>query len=97
MSLKRETVRKIKKFDSKQLHAWLQAYGYNMYCDGKRDAILSLLLKLVDEFNFTNDDISKLLSLSGVWLEGAQAGSEINSEEIKAELLKEGIACLHNI
>ena len=97
MSLNRADLRKIKGYDNKRLHGWLQAYGYSMYCDGKRDAILSLLLKLVDEFNFTNDDISKLLALSGCWLEGAQAGSEINSEEIKAELLKEGITCIHNM
>lgn len=97
MVINRATIRTVKKFDAEHLKVWLQEYGYAMYQDGKRDALLALALKLHDEFNFTNDDIARLLQVSGVWLDGAQAGTEIKSDEIKDALLKEKIYCLHNI
>ena len=87
----------VKSFSNDRLRAWLQEYGYAMYQDGKRDALLALSLKLHDEFSFSNEDIAKLLELSGVWLDGAQAGTEIKADEIKDELLKEKISSLHNI
>lgn len=97
MVINRDIIRMVKSFNNDRLRAWLQEYGYAMYQDGKRDALLALALKLHDEFNFTNDDIARLLQVSGVWLDGAQAGTEIKSDEIKDALLKEKIYCLHNI
>lgn len=97
MVINRDTIRMVKNFSNDRLRAWLQEYGYAMYQDGKRDALLALALKLHDEFDFTNEDIAKLLELSGIWLDGAQAGTEIKSDEIKEALVKENISCLHNI
>ena len=97
MVINRDTIRTVKSFSNDRLRAWLQEYGFAMYQDGKRDALLALSLKLHDEFNFTNEDIAKLLELSGIWLDGAQAGTEIKADEIKAALLNENISCLHNI
>ena len=97
MVINRDTIRMVKNFNNDRLRAWLQEFGYAMYQDGKRDALLALSLKLHDEFSFSNEDIAKLLELSGVWLDGAQSGTEIKSDEIKAALLNENISCLHNI
>lgn len=94
-TLNREQRRYIKNLNKDQLIDWLSQYGMEMYNDGARDAHLSILLKLHDDFNFDNEMISKLLKASETWTQACISREEnIDSEGIKRQLISEGITCL---
>ena len=94
-SLNRTERRMIQNLPKDKLQSWLDTYAMTMYNDGVRDAFMSLLLKLHDEFNFGNDEINKLLHASEMWMAALMAGEDnINHDGIKEQLVSEGIVCL---
>jgi len=95
--LNREQRRHIKNLKKDQLISWLAVYAMESYNDGVRDAFMSLLLKLHDEFGFGNDRIFRLLKSCEPWMQACMTGEEdIDHEGIKKQLIEEGIVCLLN-
>lgn len=93
--INREERRGFYKMSKEQLIAKMPRYYMESYNDGVRDAFLSLLLKLKDEFGFDNDKIQKLLKASETWMQACISGEdEIDSNGIKQQLIEEGITCL---
>ena len=94
-TLNRAQRRYIKGLNKDQLISWLAQYGQEMYNDGVKDAFMSLLLKLHDDFGFGNDRIQRLLKASEPWMQACIKGEDnINAAGIKEQLISEGIACL---
>lgn len=93
--LNRESKRKYLAMNKKQLLEHMPDHYNEAYNDGVRDAFMSLLLKLHDEFDFDNEMIFKLLKASEVWMQACITGeSDIDSEQIKQQLISENITCL---
>ena len=93
--INREERRKFYKMSKEQIIAELPRYYMESYNDGVRDAFLSLLLKLRDEFGFGNDRIQRLLKATETWMQACISGEdEVNSDGIKQQLIEEGIVCL---
>ena len=81
----------------KQLIEHMPLHYNEAYNDGVRDAFMSLLLKLHDDFDFDNEKTFKLLKASEVWMQACITGeSDIDHEGIKAQLISEGITCLES-
>lgn len=97
--MNREQRRMIKSLKKDKLEAWINEYGVAMYNDGVRDAVLSIALKMHDEYGFGNRRIDNLLTLADTWLLGIHTEKDISADGIKATLVSEGITCLdkHNI
>jgi len=95
--LNREQRRNIKNLNKDQLITWLTTYAIDCYSDGLRDALMCLLLKLHDEFDFGNDEVDRLLKASQPWLKACVRREEdIDSDGIRQQLIQEGIVCLEN-
>lgn len=93
--INREERRKLHKMSKEQIIAQMPRYYIESYNDGVRDAFLSLLFKLKDEFSFDNDRIQRLLKASETWMQACISGEdEIDSNGIKQQLIDEGIVCL---
>ena len=93
--MNREDRRKFYKMSKEQIIAKMPMYYTESYNDGVRDAFLSILLKLKDEFGFDNDKIQRLLKASETWMQACISGEdEIDSNGIKQQLIEEGIVCL---
>ena len=93
--LNREMKRQYENMSKKQLLAHMPLHYQCAYNDGVRDAFMSLLLKLHDEFGFGNDRIQRLLKACEPWMQACISGEEdIDHEGIKEQLLAEGILCL---
>ena len=93
--LNRESKRKYQNMSKKQLLENMPLHYNEAYNDGCRDAFLSLLLKLHDEFQFGNERIFRLLKACEPWMQGLIAGEDnIDSDGIKQQLIEEGITCL---
>ena len=93
--INREERRKLHKMSKEQIIAQMPRYYMESYNDGVRDAFLSMLLKLKDEFAFDNDKIQRLLKASETWMQACISGEdEIDSNGIKDQLIAEGITCL---
>ena len=94
-SLNRTERRMIQNLPKDKLQSWLDTYAMTMYNDGVKDAFMSLLLKLHDEFDFGNDEINKLLHACEPWMNALMSGEDnIHHDGIKQQLLDEGITCL---
>ena len=93
--LNREAKRKYQKKTKKQLLEHMPLHYSEAYNDGARDAFMSLLLKLHDEFGFGNERTLRLLKACETWMQACISGEEdIDSDGIKAQLIAEGIVCL---
>ena len=93
--LNRQMKRQYENMSKKQLLAHMPLHYQEAYNDGVRDAFMSLLLKLHDDFDFGNEEIQRLLKASETWMQACISGEcGIDSDGIKAQLLKEGIVCL---
>lgn len=93
--LNRELKRKYMNMSKKQLLEHMPLHYNEAYNDGVRDAFMSLLLKLHDEFDFDNEKTFKLLKASEVWMQGLIAGEDdIDSDGIKEQLIQDGLICL---
>lgn len=81
--------------NKKQLLEHMPLHYNEAYNDGVRDAFMSLLLKLHDEFGFGNERIERLLKASEVWMQACISGEEdIDHDKIKEQLIAEGVVCL---
>ena len=81
----------------KQLLEHMPLHYNEAYNDGVRDAFMSLLLKLHDEFGFGNERIERLLRASEPWMQGLiESEDDIDYEGIKETLIAEGITCLES-
>jgi len=95
--LNRTERRYIQNLNKDKLQVWLDEYAVAMYNDGVRDAFMSLLLKLRDEFGFGNERIERLLKACEPWMDACMSGKEdIDNKAIKEQLIAEGIVCLLN-
>lgn len=93
----REERRKLHKMTKEQIIAQMPGYYMESYNDGVRDAFMSILLKLRDEFGFGNDRIQRLLKASETWMQACISGEDdIDAEGIKQQLIAEGITCLND-
>jgi len=96
-AMNRETRRYIQTLSKDKLVKWLSVYGMEMYDDGIRDAFMSLLLKLHDDFNFDNEKTEQLLRACEPWMQACIKHEEdIDAKAIKEQLIAEGIVCLLN-
>ena len=94
-TLNRAQRRQIQNLNKDQLITWLAQFAMETYNDGAKDAFMSILLKLHDEFDFDNEKISKLLKASETWKQACISREDnIDSEGIKQQLISEGITCL---
>lgn len=94
-NLSREQYRRLHTMNKEALCAWLSVFAIQNYCDGNKDAFMSLLLKLHDEFGFGNEQIARLIDLTKDWLNACTSREEgIDSEGIRKQLISEGITCL---
>lgn len=82
--------------NKKQLIEHMPLHYNEAYNDGVRDAFMSLLLKLHDEFNFGNDETLKLLTACEPWMVGLIQNEEIDHDQIKETLISEGVVCLRD-
>lgn len=94
--LNRESKRKYLAMNKKQLIEHMPYHYNEAYNDGVRDAFMSLLLKLHDEFNFGNDETLKLLTACEPWMVGLIQNEEIDHDQIKETLISEGVVCLRD-
>ena len=95
--LNRQERRTIQNFKKERFDIWINEYSVTMYNDGVRDAFMSLLLKLHDEFGFGNAEIDRLLHACEPWMQACMSGKEdIDAKQIKDQLVAEGITCLLN-
>lgn len=93
--LNRELKRKYMNMSKKQLLEHMPLHYNEAYNDGVRDAFMSLLLKLHDDFDFDNEKTFKLLKASETWMQACISGEEdIDSDGIKETLISEGLVCL---
>ena len=93
--LNRTERRHIQNLKKDDLQKWLDEYAVTMYNDGVRDAFMSLLLKLHDEFGFGNDRINRLLHACEMSMQMCMSGEDdVNHDGIKQQLIDEGITCL---
>lgn len=93
--LNRESKRKYANMSKKQLLEHMPLHYNEAYNDGVRDAFMSLLLKLHDDFQFGNERILRLLKSCEPWMQACISGEDdIDSDGIKAQLIEEGITCL---
>ena len=93
--LNRTERRIIQNLSKDKLQKWLDEYAVAMYNDGVRDAFMSLLLKLHDEFNFGNEEINTLLHACEMSMQMCMSGEDdVNHDGIKKQLVDEGIVCL---
>ncbi len=93
--LNRESKRKYANMSKKQLLEHMPLHYNEAYNDGVRDAFMSLLLKLHDDFQFGNERIFRLLKSCEPWMQACISGEDdIDSDGIKAQLIEEGITCL---
>ena len=93
--LNRESKRKYLAMNKKQLLEHMPLHYNEAYNDGVRDAFMSLLLKLHDEFQFGNERTMRLLKACEPWMQGLIAGEDgIDYEGIKEQLINEGLTCL---
>ena len=93
--INREERRKLHKLTKEQIIAQMPRFYMESYNDGVRDAFLTLLLKLRDEYGFGNDRIQRLLKATETWMQACISGEdEIDSNGIKQQLIEEGITCL---
>ena len=96
-SLNRTERRMIQNLPKDKLQSWLDTYAMTMYNDGVRDAFMSLLLKLHDEFDFDNEKINTLLHACEPWMNACMSGEDnIHHDGIKKQLIDEGITCLND-
>lgn len=93
-TMNREQRRLLKSMKGDKLELWVNRYGESLYHEGARDAMLTLIFKLHDEFNFDNEQVDKLLSMSYVWMNGINTEHDITADKIKDTLTDEGITCL---
>lgn len=93
--LNRESKRKYLAMNKKQLLEHMPLHYNEAYNDGVRDAFMSLLLKLHDEFQFGNERTMRLLKACEPWMQACISGEEdIDSDKIKEQLIQEGLVCL---
>lgn len=92
--LNRESKRKYLAMNKKQLLEHMPLHYNEAYNDGVRDAFMSLLLKLHDEFDFGNEEILRLLMACEPWMVGLIQNEEIDHDGIKKQLIEEGLTCL---
>lgn len=93
--LNRESKRKYQNMSKKQLLEHMPLHYNEAYNDGVRDAFMSVLLKLHDEFQFGNERIFRLLKACEPWMQACISGEDdIDSDGIKNQLIQEGIICL---
>ena len=94
-NINRQTRRYIQNLKKDDFIDYISRYAVECYNDGVKDAFMSLLLKLHDEFDFGNDEINKLLHASEVWMNALMKGEDnIHHDGIKKQLIDEGITCL---
>ena len=94
-NLNREQRRHIKNLKKDELINWLAVYAMDCYNDGVRDAFMSMLLKLHDDFGFGNERILRLLKACQPWMSACMKREDnIDSKGIKEQLISEGIVCL---
>ena len=94
-NLNREQRRHIKNLKKDELINWLAVYAMDCYNDGVRDAFMSMLLKLHDDFGFGNERILRLLKACQPWMSACMKREDnIDSNGIKEQLISEGIVCL---
>ena len=94
--LNREAKRKYQNMSKKQLLEHMPLHYNEAYNDGVRDAFMSLLLKLHDEFSFGNERTMRLLKACEPWMVGLIQNEEIDHDQIKETLINEGIICLND-
>ena len=93
--LSRAKRREIQNYKKEKFEVWLNEYAVTNYNAGVRDAFMSLLLKLHDEFGFGNDRTMRLLKSCEPWMQALINGKEgIDVEGIKQTLIDEGVACI---
>ena len=93
--LNRTERRIIQNLSKDKLQKWLDEYAVAMYNDGVRDAFMSLLLKLHDDFDFDNEKINNLLHACEPWMGACMSGEDnIDNKGIKETLIQEGVTCL---
>lgn len=93
--LNRESKRKYLAMNKKQLLEHMPDHYNEAYNDGVRDAFMSLLLKLHDEFSFGNERTMRLLKACEPWMQALINGKEgIDVEGIKQTLIDEGVTCI---
>lgn len=91
----REERRKLHKMSKEKIIEEMPRYYMESYNDWVRDAFMSILLKLRDEFGFGNDRIQRLLKATETWMQACISGEDdIDAEGIKQQLIAEGITCL---
>ena len=95
--LNRESKRKYQNMSKKQLLEHMPLHYNEAYNDGVRDAFMSVLLKLHDEFQFGNERIFRLLKACEPWMQACISGEDdIDADGIKQQLIEEGIKCLES-
>ena len=93
--LNRTERRHIQNLKKEDFQKWLDTYAMTMYNDGVRDAFMSLLLKLHDDFDFDNEKINLLLHACEPWMNACMSGEDgIDHDGIKKQLISENITCL---
>lgn len=91
----REERRQLHKKSKEKIIEEMPRYYMESYNDGVRDAFMSILLKLRDEFGFGNDRIQRLLKATETWMQACISGEDdIDADGIKQQLIAEGITCL---
>ena len=94
-NINRATRRYIQNLKKDAFIDYISQYAVECYNDGVRDAFMSLLLKLHDEFDFDNEKINILLHASEPWMNALISGEDnIHHDGIKQQLIDENITCL---
>ena len=92
--MNRQQRREMQNMSKKQLLEKIPGYYCQCYDEGVKDSFMAMLLKLHDEFDFGNDEILRLLTACEPWMVGLIQNEGIDHDQIKAQLIAEGIECL---
>lgn len=88
-----DTYKKLKRKNKTQLEAWVNWFGFFNYMSGIKDSEAAIYRRLVDNFDFTDEQIAELKKLKGEDIEAINE-QYITASEIINGLIDEGITSL---